>query len=351
METPSKPSTSAISGSKKMKGLVAAAAMMAVGNGGKLPSPDTEHPSSAAAAASMPIPNSPTSTLDEKKHAKDVNAARARRLEQNRRAAIESRRRKKVMIAELQKSVAFYAKANESIKMDNLDLEQKLLLAKKRILQRKAGVDPAASLASERANAGSSLIESNPKGSDQPSIVATVHPQYTTGGPVRTDQIIAQLSATKALCEAMGYPPSGETSVAANPDRTGPRASPADLVYPSMDKKPIGFEEDIGSEEYVESLKKVCCLEAFVYENESVFIIVNFLTPCAVILSHTSAQFAMHQAAAASAAAAAANAAIQALNWHNIMKVQHSPSPVPASTTQEEGEFQFSPPAKKQKSL
>ena len=66
------------------------------------------------------------------------------------------------MIAELQKSMAFYAKANESIKMDNLDLEQKLLLAKNRILQRKAGVTPVASLASERANAGSNSIESNP---------------------------------------------------------------------------------------------------------------------------------------------------------------------------------------------
>ncbi len=70
----------------------------------------------------------------------------------------------------------------------------------------------------------------------------------------------------------------------------------------------------------------------------------SFITSC------NYAQFAMHQAAAASAAAAAANAAIQALNWHNIMKVQHSPSvPVlPASATQEGGE---SPPAKKQKSL
>ena len=261
MDTPSKPSTAAISGSKKMKGLVAAAAMMEVGNGGKLPSSDSDQPSSTAAAASMPtpIPTIRTSTLDEKKHVKDVNAARARRLEQNRRAAIESRRRKKVMIAELQKSVAFYAKANESIRMDNIDLEQKLLLAKKRILQRKTGVTSVASLASERANAGSNSIESNAKGGDQPSIVANVHTHYTTGGPVQTDQIMAQISATKALCEAMGYPPSGETSFAANPDPICPRASASDLVYPGMDTKPIGSEEDVDSGEYVESLRKVSC--------------------------------------------------------------------------------------------
>ncbi len=153
------------------------------------------------------------------------------------------------MIAELQKSMAFYAKANESIKMDNLDLEQKLLLAKKRILQRNAGVTLVASLASEPSNAGSKSIESNPEGGDQPSIVATVHPHITTGGPVRTDQILAQLSATKALCEAMGYPPPGG-------------ASTSDLFYPSMDTKPIGSEEDVDSEEYVESLKKVCCVAA-----------------------------------------------------------------------------------------
>jgi hypothetical protein len=62
--------------------------------------------------------------------------ARARRLEQNRRAAIESRRRKKVMIAELQRSVTFYTKANESLKVVNLDLEQRLFLARQRVLSK-----------------------------------------------------------------------------------------------------------------------------------------------------------------------------------------------------------------------
>lgn len=229
----SKPSAAAASGSKKMKGLVEAAALMAGGSGTSkvLSSQDIELASYSAAAAKMPMPtlNSAPSTSDEKTQAKDANAARTRRLEQNRRAAIESRRRKKVMIAELQKSVAFYTKANESIKLDNLDLEQKLLLAKRSILQMKAGTF-SSTLSLEQGSVAPSSIEFITK-VDQPSIAPVL-------APVRTDQILAQLSATQALCDSL------ETKSIAS-----------EVVAPIM---PSG--EDVGSEEYVESLKKVCCV-------------------------------------------------------------------------------------------
>lgn len=216
---------------------------MAGGNGTSkvLSSPDIELQAYAAAAsaATVPMLNSTPSTSDEKTHAKDANAARTRRLEQNRRAAIESRRRKKVMIAELQKSVAFYTKANESIKLDNLDLEQKLLLAKKSIMQMKAGDMMPSTMSPE--NVALSSIESIAK-VDQPTIGPVL-------APVQTDQILAQLSATQALCDSL------ETKSIAS-----------EVVAPIM---PSG--EDVGSEEYVESLKKVCCVVGC--SRESAFIV------------------------------------------------------------------------------
>lgn len=266
MDMQSKPSTASGSGSKKMEGLVEAAVMMAGGNGtGNVrvlsSSPGIEQPS----AATMPMPNSSPSTTptsdDKKAQTKDVNAARARRLEQNRRAAIESRRRKKVMIAELQKSVAFYTKANESIKTDNLDLEQKLILAKQRIGQIKnGGVVSSTTMALEKENnVASSSIESNLK----MSASSQHYPSAATAGHIQTDQILAQLSTTKALCEAMGYPPSVDamsSSIASNPNTTavptGVSSTGSEIVVPQI----LSSGEDIGSDEYVESLKKVCCV-------------------------------------------------------------------------------------------
>lgn len=266
MDMQSKPSTASGSGSKKMEGLVEAAVMMAGGNGtGNVrvlsSSPGIEQPS----AATMPMPNSSPSTTptshDKKAQTKDVNAARARRLEQNRRAAIESRRRKKVMIAELQKSVAFYTKANESIKTDNLDLEQKLILAKQRIVQIKNGdmVTSTTMALEQESNVASSSLASNLKMSSS----GHHYPSAATAGHIQTDQILAQLSTTKALCEAMGYPPSVDamsSSIASSPSTTavptGVSSTGSEIVVPQI----LSSGEDIGSDEYVESLKKVCCV-------------------------------------------------------------------------------------------
>ncbi len=53
--------------------------------------------------------------------------AREIRLEQNRKAARESRRRKKVMIEELQRSVIFFSRANATLKQQNDELQRILL--------------------------------------------------------------------------------------------------------------------------------------------------------------------------------------------------------------------------------
>jgi hypothetical protein len=52
---------------------------------------------------------------------------RAMRLEQNRKAARESRKRKKVLVEELQRSVIFFSRANGTLRSQNEEMEQMLL--------------------------------------------------------------------------------------------------------------------------------------------------------------------------------------------------------------------------------
>ncbi|KAL7471115.1 hypothetical protein ACHAXS_011425 [Conticribra weissflogii] len=92
--------------------------------GGKTKKPRTSKTSAAKASLASGAPD-----------AAAANPARQKRLEQNRLAAIESRRRKKVMLEELQRSVAFYTKANASLKSQNEDLEGRILWAKCKVYQ------------------------------------------------------------------------------------------------------------------------------------------------------------------------------------------------------------------------
>mmetsp|Transcript_32125 Transcript_32125/g.72852 ORF Transcript_32125/g.72852 Transcript_32125/m.72852 type:complete len:306 (-) Transcript_32125:127-1044(-) len=75
-------------------------------------------------------------TEDEKK-AKHIAAEGQRRrharLESNRKAARESRRRKKVLVEELQRSVLFFTKANANLKAKNEQLERLLSEARARV--------------------------------------------------------------------------------------------------------------------------------------------------------------------------------------------------------------------------
>jgi hypothetical protein len=62
-----------------------------------------------------------------------VPKARENRLDQNRKAAKESRRRKKVMIEELQRSVIFFSRANGALKQQNDDLTRLLMQAQMQV--------------------------------------------------------------------------------------------------------------------------------------------------------------------------------------------------------------------------
>ena len=60
------------------------------------------------------------------------------RLAQNRKAARESRKRKKAMIEELQRSLVFFSKANNTLKQQNEDLTRRLMDAKAHVEQYEA---------------------------------------------------------------------------------------------------------------------------------------------------------------------------------------------------------------------
>jgi hypothetical protein len=62
-----------------------------------------------------------------------MTKGRENRLEQNRKAAKESRRRKKVMIEELQRSVIFFSRANSTLKHQNDDLTRLLMQAQAQV--------------------------------------------------------------------------------------------------------------------------------------------------------------------------------------------------------------------------
>lgn len=68
-----------------------------------------------------------------------MTKAREIRLEQNRKAARESRRRKKVMIEELQRSVIFFSRANSTLKQQNDELSQLLMQSQRQIAAIESG--------------------------------------------------------------------------------------------------------------------------------------------------------------------------------------------------------------------
>lgn len=262
------------------------------------------------------------------------------------------------MVEELERSVGFYSKANENLQMDNRDLEQRLFLARQSVMQEKMGTAPATlkappEIKQEQSEKKPNLPESSLNDKQQPTVPLATKPSsplHHAVSPIQDDQVQAQITATQALYETLGYS-SGAARVAANafsqfagitgtiPSSTTNAASTSiNLEDPSLETKPsasqaiavqLPSEEETGSDMYVESLQK----------------------------------FAMQQTAAANAAAATANAAIQALNWHKMMKangqntppMQYVPPPIlmPLTTTSSAAQpalKEEEPPTKKQKS-
>jgi hypothetical protein len=128
---------------------------------------DVEDPAASDEDAAIPLKRGP------------MSKAREIRLEQNRKAARESRRRKKVMIEELQRSVIFFSRANSTLKQQNDELSRIFMQAQGQI----------------------SAIESG----QQPQMLTTQgeQQQMNTQGE---QQVQAQAVAQQAVYESQGFP-------------------------------------------------------------------------------------------------------------------------------------------------
>lgn len=113
-----------------------------------------------------------------KKAKMPMTKAREIRLEQNRKAARESRRRKKVMIEELQRSVIFFSRANNALKTSNEELTRLLMQAQAHVANQD-GEKTAVPVGTNEAKKDPSLEE---------------------------QQKEAQTVATQAVFESQGYP-------------------------------------------------------------------------------------------------------------------------------------------------
>jgi hypothetical protein len=75
--------------------------------------------------ADSDVPSSDPASLGSKKRTPEQS--RTLRLAQNRKAARESRRRKKTLVEELQRSLVFFSRTNAGLKQQNEDLTRRLL--------------------------------------------------------------------------------------------------------------------------------------------------------------------------------------------------------------------------------
>jgi hypothetical protein len=129
-------------------------------------------------------------TADEDKANKRSPMPKAReiRLEQNRKAARESRRRKKVMIEELQRSVIFFSRANGTLKQQNDELTRLLMQAQTQVTV-------------------SSTASNSTLSSDQPNDQShQVNRKTENAEKTNSEQVQAQAVATQAVYESQGFP-------------------------------------------------------------------------------------------------------------------------------------------------
>lgn len=133
-----------------------------------------------------------------------MSKAREVRLEQNRKAARESRRRKKIMIEELQRSVVFFSRANSTLKQQNDELQRMLLQAQARIAAMENG---------NSSSARNSQAKGQEYGSDDlaDKDVLDIQAQQAVAS---AQAQAAQAAATQAMFQNQGFPPAAARQAA-----------------------------------------------------------------------------------------------------------------------------------------
>jgi hypothetical protein len=160
--------------------------------------PESVAASLAASVAAVVVAKASESAQDQAKPEgtkPSYNRAREVRLDQNRKAARESRRRKKVMIEELQRSVIFFSRANSTLKQQNEELTRMLMQAQSQVA---VGGGASQSAPSSEADGKPLAVtdeqEVKAEGSGmEPPIVSAA------------EQAQAQAVATQAMFESQGF--------------------------------------------------------------------------------------------------------------------------------------------------
>ena len=140
--------------------------------------PRTEEPPQTSAPLTTEVAAATTTAAATK--GAPTTKVREVRLDQNRKAARESRRRKKVMIEELQRSVIFFSRANGTLKQQNDHLTRLLIQAQTQIAS----------------------IE----GGNKEGAAAATTTTVTAPAESKEDQAQAQAVATQAMYESQGFP-------------------------------------------------------------------------------------------------------------------------------------------------
>lgn len=148
--------------------------------------------------------------------------AREIRLEQNRKAARESRRRKKSMVEELQRSVIFFSRANNTLKHQNDELTRLLMQAQAQV----------AALENQSQTLGQTMKEDQVQPMDS-------HMNTESQEKNSMEQAHAQTVATQAMYESQGFPSAAARAAAQSINATTstvqtPTSAPADASLPQM---------------------------------------------------------------------------------------------------------------------
>jgi hypothetical protein len=177
-------------------------------------------PTTIAVTTPAPATATTTATVDEDdleaaEDLKDIDRppmtkAREVRLDQNRKAARDSRRRKKVMIEELQRSVIFFSRANGTLKQQNDELSRLFMQAQNQA----AAVD----------STGTSTTV-QPAEQIQPSATAAATQVVVKAEGDQASnsfqQAQAQAVATQAMFESQGFPAAAARAAAQTMNASG----------------------------------------------------------------------------------------------------------------------------------
>jgi hypothetical protein len=172
---------------------------------------------SAAAITAPSLATADDEDLETNGDLKDIDRppmtkAREVRLDQNRKAARDSRRRKKTMIEELQRSVIFFSRANGTLKQQNDELSRLLMQAQNQ----------------------AAAVENSTPGQPELSLPSVSAPQTTA--IVKPDgeqasnsfqQAQAQAVATQAMFESQGFPAAAARAAAQTMNASAPSDAPA----------------------------------------------------------------------------------------------------------------------------